>query len=205
MTPDAGDGLSRFARGGLVGACLLVLAVAALVLLPGPGLPTAEQPRPAAAPSPVARVAPGEPVRLVIPAIDVRARVVPIEMNRKGVLHPPDDVDRVGWWRRSAQPGAAEGQTMLTGHTVSSGGGVMDELGTLTRGDRVTVRTSEGRHVYRTTKVFDYTRAQVARNAHALFGQDRQHGRLVLVTCTDWDGEVYRSNTIVFAEPVRAG
>lgn len=203
MRREGGEGIGRAARGGLIGACLLVLGLAAFVLFLGPGLPTAEQSPSRAAPSPVARAAPGKPVRLVIPAIDVRARVVPIEMNRQGVLHPPDDVRRVGWWKRSARPGETRGQAMLTGHTVSSGGGVMDDLGALSHGDRITVRTTGGRHVYRTTKVFEYTRAQVARNAHALFGQDRQHGRLVLVTCSDWDGDVYRSNTIVLAEPVR--
>jgi hypothetical protein len=31
----------------------------------------------------------------------------------------------------------------------------------------------------------------------------RQGGRLVLVTCEDWNGEVYLSNAVVIAEPVR--
>jgi LPXTG-site transpeptidase (sortase) family protein len=130
--------------------------------------------------------------------------VLPIEVNPDGVLHPPDDVDKVGWWQRSAKPGARRGQTVLTGHTVSSGGGVMDELGELARGDRVRVVSPEGTVVYRTTRVRDYSTEEVAAQARRLFGQDRRHGRLVLVTCTDWDGEVYRSNTIAFAAPVGA-
>jgi LPXTG-site transpeptidase (sortase) family protein len=130
--------------------------------------------------------------------------VIPIEMNTDGVLHPPDDVSEVGWWQRSAKPGAHTGQTLLTGHTVSSGGGVMDDLGELEAGDRVRVKSPRGTVIYETTRVRDYSTEQVAAQARKLFGQDREDGRLVLVTCSDWNGEVYESNTIVFAERIGA-
>jgi LPXTG-site transpeptidase (sortase) family protein len=145
---------------------------------------------------------PASPVRLIVPAIDLRARVVPIEVDPDGVLFPPDDVDRVGWWRRSAQPGSGSGQTLLTGHSVSHGDGVMDDLGRLRAGDQVMVRTAEGTVRYETTRTATYSRAELARNRARLFGQGREEHRLVLITCTDWDGAEYRSNTVVFAEPV---
>jgi sortase (surface protein transpeptidase) len=80
----------------------------------------------------------------------------------------------------------------------------MDDLGDLEPGDRVRVRSRRGTLIYETTRVRDYTTEQVAEHAYDLFGQDREEGRLVLVTCTDWDGKVYRSNTIVFADPIGA-
>jgi hypothetical protein len=42
---------------------------------------------------------------------------------------------------------------------------------------------------------------QVAQRAEELFDQSVP-GRLVIVTCTDWDGEVWRSNIITIADPV---
>ena len=40
----------------------------------------------------------------------------------------------------------------------------------------------------------------MADHAERLFSQDVP-GRLVLVTCEDWDGERYLSNVVVVAEP----
>ncbi len=85
---------------------------------------------------------------------------------------------------------------------MTDGAGVMDDLGRLQAGDRVMVKTSEGTLRYRTTRTAVYSRAVLADKAEKLFGQDRAHPRLVLITCTDWDGEHYRSNIVVFAEPV---
>ena len=156
-----------------------------------------------------AGVRPAQPVRLVVPALDLDSRVLPIEVDTSGVLYPPDDVDVTGWWKRSAKPGAHRGQTVLTGHTVGTGGGVMDRLDELRPGDRVRVRTPKGVVRYETTRVRTYSRAELAHDARRLFGQKRSP-RLVLITCTDWDGAQYRSNTVAFAElsapePVPAG
>lgn len=148
-----------------------------------------------------ASVTPAAPVRLVVPALDLRADVVPIEVEGSGVLHPPADVHEVGWWRRSAEPGSQHGPTLLTGHTVSTGGGVMNRLGRIERGDRVVVRTHEGRVAYQATKVQVLSRAELAQQRRELFGRGGP-SRLVLVTCTDWDGQVYESNIVVTARRV---
>ena len=151
----------------------------------------------------------GEPVRLVIPSIDVDAEVVPIEMNRTTrVLSPPGDVKKVGWWTRSSQPGANTGQTLITGHSVRLGDGVMDRLGDVHRGATVQVyaakKASESKPKvasYLVQRVFVYTRQEVAAHSGDLFGQSHHPRRLVLVTCTDWDGKEYESNIIVYAQP----
>jgi LPXTG-site transpeptidase (sortase) family protein len=164
-------------------------------LLPWQGAPAAEEASP-----PV--VEEGDDV-LYVPSIDLLAPIVNIELDQDAVLSPPADPDIVGWWQRSAEPGAHRGQTVMTGHTVHSGGGVMNKLGDLVKGDVVRVR-DEGRVIeYRVTDVATLSRAEVAENAQMLFGQDREKGRLVLVTCTDWVDGVYLSNIIVVGEVVR--
>lgn len=151
---------------------------------------------------PGAEPAQGPPSQLLVPALGVQAPVVPIEMDAAGVLTPPADVDTVGWWQRSAEPGATQGQTLITGHTVRVGDGAMDRIGELGPGARVEVRGREGTAAYRVTDVVTYDRDEVAARAQELFGQDRADGRLVLVTCTDWNGEVWERNVIVLAQPV---
>jgi LPXTG-site transpeptidase (sortase) family protein len=145
---------------------------------------------------------PSEPRLLVVPEIDLRAPIVPIEVDPDGVLNPPADVDEVGWWQRSAMPGATSGQTLVTGHTVHTGGGVMDRLGDLRPGSLVRIRTPGGTVDYRTTRVFVYTKAEVSEHKQQLFSQARRTNRLVLVTCTAWNGHAYDSNIIVLADPL---
>lgn len=147
-------------------------------------------------------VRPAVPVLLIVPSIDLKAPIIPISVDANRVLTPPADVHEVGWWRGSAKPGAASGQTLITGHTVHTGGGVMNRLGDLRPGAVVQVKTRLGIVEYRATKVFVYTRAELAKHVNDLFGQTRPHNRLVLVTCTGWTGSEYTSNIIVFADPL---
>jgi LPXTG-site transpeptidase (sortase) family protein len=145
---------------------------------------------------------PATPVKLIVPSLKMHAAIRPIEVNSSNVLDPPSNVREVGWWRRSVRPGVDHGQTVLTGHTVHDGGGVMDRLGKLHDGDVVRVVTPKGAMVYRTTKVLTLTKAQLAQRSGELFGQTRPSNRLVLVTCTGWTGQDYTSNIIVFAKPL---
>jgi LPXTG-site transpeptidase (sortase) family protein len=172
----------------------LALVVAGAVLPAGP-LPKSEQQDPA----PI--ISRGTDA-LFVPSIGLSAPIVPIALDAAGVLTPPADTHMVGWWKQSAEPGAGEGQTVVTGHTVHAGGGVMNRLGEVEAGDVVRIR-DEGHVVdYRATKVFVYSKADLAAHAHDLFTQTRRGGRLVLVTCTDWVDGIYLSNIIVFAAPL---
>jgi len=145
---------------------------------------------------------PARPAQLIVPEIKLRAPIVPIEVASNGVLSPPADVEEVGWWKRSARPGATSGQTLLTGHTVHTGGGVMNRLGHLRPGSLIQIRTPRGTVDYEATKVFVYTKAELAEHKQELFSQRRKTARLVLVTCTGWTGHDYTSNIIVFADPL---
>lgn len=155
------------------------------------------EPSRTAAPRPLSQ---GEPHRVVVPRLGVDAPVVGIDAPG-GVLLPPDDPQVLGWWRSGARPGAAQGSALITGHTVSSGGGALDDLETLRSGDRVTVRTTAGAIVYEVTAVSIYRKATLAEDAARVFSQTVP-GRLVLITCEDWNGTAYLSNAVVLAEPV---
>ena len=137
-------------------------------------------------------------MRLVIPALDVDAPVVPIGAPG-GVLLPPDDPQTLGWWQDGARPGNRHGAALVTGHTVSSGGGAFDDLETLVAGDDVRVRTATGVIRYRVDSITIYRKASLAKHAARVFSQSGRD-RLVLITCEDWNGSVYLSNAVVVAE-----
>lgn len=145
---------------------------------------------------------PSAPVRLVVPALKIRAPVVPVAVSQDQVLDPPQDPLQVGWWDGSAEPGQQGGQTVITGHTVHTGGGAMDSVDTLEPGQRVDVVTGKGTMRYEVSDVEVLAKDDVAAQAVSLFGQDSGNGRLVLVSCDDWNGSFYESNVIVFADPL---
>ena len=161
----------------------------------------AEEPPPP--PTPSGLPTSSDSPRLYVPAIGIDASVVPVPLKPGGVLDPPAAVEDVGWWDGSAEAGEDDGQTVMTGHTVHSGGGVMDDLDQLTGGERVRVTDSDGFVDYEVTEVVTWSKQELYDNAVETFGQDRHHGRLVLVTCEDWLGPgSFASNVIVFADPV---
>lgn len=151
-------------------------------------------------PTPIPRPAPGVPVRLVVPSLHVDAPVIPISAPG-GVLLPPGDPQTLGWWSAGAKPGAATGGALITGHTVHTGGGAFDNLETLDSGDVVRVRTPHGVLDYAVTAVTVYRKSTLARDAERIFSQSVR-GRLVLITCEDWNGTGYDSNAVVVAHRV---
>src|SRR4051794_26312849 len=161
MTNDkAGDRLTGLSTRLFV---LFLAMVIAGFVIPSPGVAGGAGDRNGAADY-HALAAPSKPQELIVPEIDLRAPIVPIEIAPDGVLTPPSDVHEVGWWKRSAKPGATQGQTLITGHTVHTGGGVMNKLGDLRPGSLIQIRTPRGTVDYSATKVFVYTKAQVAKH-----------------------------------------
>jgi LPXTG-site transpeptidase (sortase) family protein len=139
------------------------------------------------------------PTHVVVPSLGVDAPIVPIGVE-DGVLIPPDDPQVLGWWSDGALPGAVRGGALVTGHTVSTGGGQLDDLEEVRRGERVRLRTTKGVIDYRVTEVRIYRKAALAKDAQEVFSQTGP-GRLVLITCEDWDGTKYLSNVVVYADP----
>jgi LPXTG-site transpeptidase (sortase) family protein len=143
----------------------------------------------------------GRPQRIAVPALDVDVPVVPVTLDGTA-LDPPPDPQVLGWWAGGARPGAARGSSLLVGHTVHDGGGAMDDLEQVRPGATVRVRTTNGTVAYVVRSVRVIGKAALARQAPRLFSQEVA-GRLVLVTCEDWDGTGYLSNVVVTAVPER--
>ena len=88
----------------------------------------------------------------------------------------------------------------MTGHTISTGGGALDDLEELEPGDGIRVRSASAATAYDVESVEIYAKGDIAEQAEELFDQ-AVPGRLVVVTCEDWTGEVYLSNVVVTATP----
>jgi len=142
------------------------------------------------------------PYTLRIPRIGVDAPVVPIQANEERVLNPPRDPSVAGWWSDGAAPGEQHGSAVLVGHTVrNKGGGVFDNVGDLVRGDAIKVEGSGATLTYRVRSIDVLSKEEVARKAEEIFAQTGA-GRLVVITCDDWDGTAWRSNIVTIAAPV---
>ena len=213
MSPATGRGrLSRLLAGA--GAALLLFGIGTWIVQTddsgaGAGPGRARQAAGSIAPSPTlsaplaakpAERRAGAPREISNPALEVEAPVVPIK-TAGDVLVPPADPTTLGWWAAGARPGDRRGSALLTGHTVHDGGGALDDLEQLTAGDKVTVTVASGPIRYVVSSVRTFSKGSLADHAQRLFSQEVR-GRLVLVTCEDWNGSTYLSNVVVVATPV---
>lgn len=226
MPPNPASALRAHPR--TTAAVVAVLAVAGVALVVGvlagggAGPPGAAPPASTAEPESLASSSPrvdttreatyaqmrvGYPDRLVVPVLDVDAPVLAVKAPGRTLI-PPADARRLGWWADGARPGSPTGSALIAGHTVHTGGGALDDLETLRRGDAVYVQNRlrrDGKRVQRTVayvvqSVEIFRKGTIARRAEELFSQ-RVDGRLVLLTCEDWNGTRYLSNVVVTAKP----
>jgi LPXTG-site transpeptidase (sortase) family protein len=227
MTPDSTHRPESRARRGLA-RLIAALALVAVTAACGSGnnnvTPVRLTPAPSstmtASPSPDVTEVPPEPTAiqsesiavharaiegpytLRIPRIGVDAQVVPIQTNEERVLNPPRDPSVAGWWSDGAAPGEPRGSAVLVGHTVrDKGGGVFDDIGDLTRGDAIKVEGTDATLTYRVRSIDVLSKEEVARRAEEIFSQTGA-GRLVVITCEDWDGKAWQSNIVTIAAPV---
>lgn len=166
---------------------------------PTPTPPTVSASAPPPAVPVVKKVKPGSPVKLFIPALNVEAPVVGVKAADRSFT-PPADPATMGWWADGVKPGAETGTVLIAGHTSSSGPAPLNDLETLEAGDTVQVKTTRGKVTYEVDRVRVFSKGKVFERAEKIFSQSSP-GRLVLVTCEDWDGVQYRSNVVVTALP----
>lgn len=138
--------------------------------------------------------------RVAIPRLNVDSKVVSVKAPNRTLI-PPGDPNVFGWWADGAKPGAKEGSALIAGHAMSSGYAPLNRLETLKPGDTIIVGTTKGRITYQVKSVEIFSKGAIAEKAEQLFSQDSK-GRLVLMTCEDWDGVRYNSNVVVTALPV---
>ncbi|MEW1867182.1 class F sortase [Streptomyces caelestis] len=89
------------------------------------------------------------PDRVVIPAIQVDAPVVPVGLDAEGWVDapPPQDPNLAGWFTGAVSPGE-KGTAVVVGHVDNAQGpAVFYGLGALQKGNRVEVTRKDGRTV----------------------------------------------------------
>ncbi|MGW5557775.1 class F sortase [Micromonospora sp. NPDC003944] len=191
-------------------------AVVALLGVSGLGLITvgltadpARPPRPSADAPPRTHPAPdlaplphAAPVRVQIPAIDVRADIVPVGADAAGVLEVPplDRPTLAGWYRHGVSPGET-GNAVLVGHVDSpSGPAVFFDLGRLRAGQQVQVTRADARVA--TFTVDDVRAYPKERFPSTLVYGPADAAGLRLITCGgrfDATTGNYVDNVVVFA------
>lgn len=143
------------------------------------------------------------PVRIVIPAIGVSARVIPLHRNRNRTLQVPTRWEQAGWFVGGPEPGE-NGAAVIVGHVDSkSGPAVFFRLRALRSGDRINVvlkNKSTVRFVVRSKRAVLKKRFPTA----LVFGKTKTP-TLRLITCDGrFDGSTghYVDNLVVFASQV---
>jgi hypothetical protein len=206
MTRHAVGGRGALAALAL-GLALIAAGVAGLALTRGGPVaspPLAQVPAPdgpaASVPWPGAAGQVPEPVRLTIPAIGVRTRLIQLGLTKDGTLQVPASYQVAGWYDRSPRPGST-GSAIIAGHIDSyRGPGVFFRLASLHRGDRAFVRRADGSLVaFRVTAVRLYRKDRFP--TAAVYGP-AAGPQLRLITCGGtFDPAVrsYESNVVVYA------
>ncbi|MFG1670693.1 class F sortase [Streptomyces sp. Y7] len=144
------------------------------------------------------------PQRLDIPALDVRAPVVPRGLDAQAAIDPPPyaQAAAVGWYAAGVKPGAA-GAALMVGHVdTETRPAVFHRLGALRPGATVRVLRDDGR-------VAEFTVDDVRVvprdrfDAHQVYGVHRPgRAELRLITCAgtfDRASRAYTANVVVSA------
>lgn len=88
-----------------------------------------------------------DPERIIIPIIDVNAKVIDLGLNPDGTLEVPENYAETGWWTGGSQPGE-KGPAVIVGHVDSkTNPAVFYELDSLMSGDLIQVVDNAGRVV----------------------------------------------------------
>jgi len=147
---------------------------------------------------------PDRPIRLAIPAIGVRTRLIRLGITSRGSLQVPTSAAVAGWFTGSPAPGAI-GAAIIAGHIDSyTGPGVFFRLRDLRRGRDVYVTLASGSTVtFRVTAVRSYAKD---RFPTAVIYGPVPDAELRLITCGgqfDHATGSYLSNVVVYAALVR--
>ena len=140
------------------------------------------------------------PLRLEIPALGVRAPIIPVGIRAAGAMEVPGDVDTVGWYRFGPSPGRT-GSALLVGHVDSrvQGAGVFFRLSEAEPEAVVRVRLAGGRS--ETFEVVSRTLVPKDRLPRPIFARGGDP-MLTLITCGgsfDRAAGAYTHNVLVAA------
>ena len=144
------------------------------------------------------------PRSIRIPAIGVRARVIPLGLNPDGTMQTPTIFSETGWYKPWREPGE-RGTAVITGHVDSvDGPAVFYRLRDLRRGNIIRVGRADGSVVrFRVEGLERWPKADFP--TRRVFRPTRV-AALRLITCSgNFDPSTghYVDNTIVYAARVR--
>ena len=139
-----------------------------------------------------------DPVAVSIPRIGVQSRLVHLRLKKDGEMELPAP-PVAGWFTGGPTPGAL-GPAVITGHVTWNGPAVFHRLGTLRRGDQVTVTREDGKTaVFTVSRVARFSKSRFP--SRAVYGAI-DHAGLRLITCGgtyDAARRRYLDNVVVFA------
>jgi hypothetical protein len=141
-----------------------------------------------------------DPVAVSIPRIGARSKLVELRLKSDGTMEVPQKGADAGWFSRGPAPGAL-GPAVIAGHVTWKGApGVFSRLGTMRRGDRVSVTREDGRTaVFTVSRVARFPKSQFP--SREVYGAI-DHAGLRLITCAgtyDSARRRYSDNVVVFA------
>lgn len=144
----------------------------------------------------------GSPISLIIPSINVSARIQYVGMTAEREMETPNNSSDVGWFDLGVLPGE-KGSAVVDGHfdTQSGDAGVFFNLYKLRPGDKIYVTDSNEQtlvFIVRGSRLFNPGLADEVLN-----GSDSAH--LNLITCDGvWDGtkKSYSKRLVVFTDRV---
>ncbi len=173
---------------------------------PGPAATiatTAAETSPTAAAATTAAAAPRpRGMTVSVPAVGVRARVLPISPSG-GALNPPT-LDKAYIIEPYGKPGSKDNTVYITGHSWDRGKAVFNPLfdrraqtSEVEKGDEVVVSTPEGEYTYVVEKTKRYRRTALSRADEVW---RKVPDRLLLITCFQpEDGGEIQDNLVVYA------
>ena len=144
---------------------------------------------------------PSPPTAIRIPALGVRAAVVPV-LAPGGALDVPADPQVIGWWSAGPRPGSAAGTVVLAGHvdTAEQGLGAFAALLRAEPGTRIEVVTRPATVRYVVVARVRYPKSTLPLDVLASYGRPR----LALLTCGgafDERTRHYADNIVVVGLP----
>jgi hypothetical protein len=166
---------------------------------PSPDRGTAAGADSAADSTPIESTPLGRPVSLQF--AEYTSPVVSVGSDAAANLEIPGDINTLGWWRDGAEPGAAEGFVVITGHATRDGRAAANLWWSAEPGDTIVLETEQGSITYRVVsrKTYDVSEVPLAR----WFPADGPSGppALALITCADYRDGDWQANTVVDAVP----
>ena len=150
----------------------------------------------------VSKVSPELPVRLIIPVINVNAKIQYVGVTPKGAMAVPSNTVDVGWFDLGPRPGE-RGSAVIAGHLDGENGeaGVFINLYKLKKGNKLYIKDAKGKtisFVVRESRIYDPGYAN-----DVFSGSGSAH--LNLITCDGvWDGakKSYSKRLVVLADIV---